>query len=92
MMGDDLVGNEDIPTMSRSTGGSNSLDLSLRAIERFCAELREDGGSVAAPVKIMVEVVDETTSRVVVHPSTFFLKEFKQWIDLLLSIWIKWKP
>lgn len=71
MLGDDLVRNDDSPTASGSAGGSNSLDMSPRAIERLRAELRRDNDHTDVLARIMVEVVDETTGRLVVHPSSF---------------------
>lgn len=70
MMGDDPIESEDSPTISGSVGGSNSLDLSLRAIERLRAEFRGDNDSTSIPAKIIVEVVEETTGRLVVHTSS----------------------
>lgn len=69
IMRDDPIGNEDTPTTSGSAGGSNSLDLSPRAIERFHTEFRRDDNSAIVLAGIMVEVVDGTTDWVVVHPS-----------------------
>lgn len=69
MLGDDPPVNGDSPTISRSLGGSNSLNLSLRAIERFHSTFKSGDSSNTIPVEIIVEVVDEITSQEIVFPS-----------------------
>lgn len=71
MLGDDLSGNKDSPTTSGSAGRSNSLDLSSKAIGKFRSAFKSGGLSKATPVGKIVEVVDETTGREVLHSTIF---------------------
>lgn len=61
MMGEGPIENEKSPTTSRFDGGSNSLDLSSRAIEKFRSVFKGKESPKAVPTGIIVEVVDEVT-------------------------------